>query len=216
MPPFKNRQHAGSLLAEELLRRGYGQPPPPLIFALPRGGVPVAYPIAQRLGAPLEVWVVRKLGAPGQEELALGAIAAGGGRVLNPHILEGLGVSQAELEQILAREQQELKRRERLYRGDRPLPEIKGKTLVLVDDGLATGATMKATLAAARAQGAGRLVVAAPVAPPETVAELSTQADEVICLQTPVPFQAVGLWYQDFPQVSDQEVLTLLEAARRG
>ncbi|GIW34132.1 phosphoribosyltransferase [Meiothermus sp.] len=216
MKPFKDRNQAGELLAQRLVELGYDQEPHLLVFGLPRGGVPVAYPVALRLRAPLDVWVVRKLGTPGHEELAMGAIASGGGRVLNQEIVESLQIS---ADTIAAAEQQqraELQRREQLYRGNRPFPNLSGQTVLLVDDGLATGATMKAAIAAAQAQHPKRLVVAVPVAPPDTVAEIQALVDEVVCLQTPAFFQAVGLWYEHFPQTSDEEVLALLQAARRS
>jgi len=213
MRPCKDRNQAGALLAERLVALGYDRQPNLLVFGLPRGGVPVAFQVARRLGAPLEVWVVRKLGTPGREELALGAIASGGGRVLNQEILDRVQLSSDTLAAIEQQQQAELERRERLYRGSRPFPELKGKTVLLVDDGLATGATMKAAIAAARPKQPARLVVAVPVAPPDTVAELEALVDEVVWLETPPFFQAVGLWYEHFPQTSDEEVLALLQAA---
>jgi putative phosphoribosyl transferase len=213
MRPFKDRNQAGALLAERLVALGYDRQPNLLVFGLPRGGVPVAFQVARRLRAPLEVWVVRKLGTPGHEELALGAIASGGGRVLNQEIVDSLQISAQTIATVEQQQQAELERRERLYRGSRPFPELKGKTVLLVDDGLATGATMKAAIAAARQKKPARLVVAVPVAPPDTVAEIQALVDEVVCLETPVFFQAVGLWYEHFPQTSDEEVLALLQAA---
>jgi putative phosphoribosyl transferase len=216
MKHFKDRNQAGELLAERLAELGYDQEPHLLVFGLPRGGVPVAFQVARRLKAPLDVWVVRKLGTPGHEELAMGAIASGGGRVLNQEIVESLQIS---LDTIAAVEQQqrvELERRERLYRGSRPFPDLTDQTVLLIDDGLATGATMKAAIAAARQKQPRRLVVAVPVAPPDTVAEIQALADQVVCLETPAFFQAVGLWYEHFPQTSDEEVLALLKAAHRS
>ncbi|WP_337868986.1 phosphoribosyltransferase [Meiothermus sp.] len=213
MKPFKDRNQAGALLAERLVALGYDRQPNLLVFGLPRGGVPVAFQVARRLGAPLEVWVVRKLGTPGHEELAMGAIASGGGRVLNQEIVDSLQVSADTLAAVEQQQRAELQRRERLYRGNRPFPDLKGRTVLLVDDGLATGATMKAAIAAARQHNPARLVVAVPVAPPDTVAELQALVDEVVCLETPAFFQAVGLWYEHFPQTSDEEVLALLQAA---
>jgi putative phosphoribosyl transferase len=214
MRPFKDRSQAGELLAERLVELGYDQQPNLLVFGLPRGGVPVAFQVARRLGAPLEVWVVRKLGTPGHEELAMGAIASGGGRVLNQEIVDSLQISAQAIAAVEQQELAELERRERLYRGQRPFPDLSGKTVLLVDDGLATGATMKAAIAAARQKKPARLVVAVPVAPPDTVAEIQSLVDEVVCLITPPFFQAVGLWYEHFPQISDEEVLALLQAAR--
>jgi len=213
MKPFKDRNQAGALLAERLVALGYDRQPNLLVFGLPRGGVPVAFQVARRLGAPLDVWVVRKLGIPGHEELAMGAIASGGGRVLNQEIVDSLQVSADTLAAVEQQQRAELQRRERLYRGNRPFPDLKGKTVLLVDDGLATGATMKAAIAAARQHHPARLVVAVPVAPPDTVAEIQALVDEVVCLETPAFFQAVGLWYEHFPQISDEEVLALLQAA---
>jgi putative phosphoribosyl transferase len=213
MKPFKDRNQAGALLAERLVALGYGRQPKLLVFGLPRGGVPVAFQVARRLGAPLDVWVARKLGTPGHEELAMGAIASGGGRVLNQEIVDSLQVSADTLAAVEQQQWAELQRRERLYRGNRPFPDLKGKTVLLVDDGLATGATMKAAIAAARQHHPARLVVAVPVAPPDTVAEIQALVDEVVCLETPAFFQAVGLWYEHFPQISDEEVLALLQAA---
>jgi putative phosphoribosyl transferase len=211
---FKDRNQAGLLLAHRLAELGYDQQAGLWVFGLARGGVPVAFQVAHHLRAPLDVWVVRKLGTPGHEELAMGAIASGGGRVLNQDIVDGLKVSAASIAQVESRELEELKRRERLYRGQRPFPRLAGQTVLLVDDGLATGATMKAVVIAAQPQQPGRLVVAVPVAPPDTVAELQAMVDEVVCLETPEVFQAVGLWYEHFPQTTDEEVLGLLEAAR--
>ncbi|MGK0619002.1 phosphoribosyltransferase [Meiothermus cerbereus] len=214
MRPFKDRSQAGELLAERLVELGYDQQPNLLVFGLPRGGVPVAFQVARRLGAPLEVWVVRKLGTPGHEELAMGAIASGGGRVLNQEIVDSLQISAQTIAAVEQQQLAELQRREQLYRGHRPFPDLRGKTVLLVDDGLATGATMKAAIAAARQKKPARLVVAVPVAPPDTVAEIQALVDEVVCLITPPFFQAVGLWYEHFPQTSDEEVLALLQAAR--
>lgn len=213
MKPFKDRNQAGALLAERLVALGYDRQPNLWVFGLPRGGVPVAFQVARRLGAPLDVWVARKLGTPGHEELAMGAIASGGGRVLNQEIVDSLQVSADTLAAVEQQQQAELQRREQLYRGNRPFPDLKGKTVLLVDDGLATGATMKAAIAAARQHHPARLVVAVPVAPPDTVAEIQALVDEVVCLETPAFFQAVGLWYEHFPQTSDEEVLALLQAA---
>ncbi|WP_027881178.1 phosphoribosyltransferase [Meiothermus rufus] len=216
MKRFKDRAQAGELLAQKLLELGYSQEPHLWVFGLPRGGVPVAYAVAQRLKAPLEVWVVRKLGTPGHEELAMGAIASGGGRVLNQEIVESLGLNPKTIAAVERQEQAELQQREQLYRGHRPFPSLKGQTVLLIDDGLATGATMQAALMAARSHQPKRLVVAVPVAPPDTVAKLRAIADEVVCLETPAFFQAVGLWYEHFPQVSDAEVLELLSKAQSG
>ena len=182
------------------------------MLGLPRGGVPVAWEVARRLGAPLDVFVVRKLGYPGHEELAMGAIASGGVRVLNPEVV-AYGVSRDAIERVTAREQVELERRERLFRGDRPRLPVAGRVAILVDDGLATGSTMRAAIRAVRQQGASRIVVAVPVAARSTCAEIEQEADEVVCAATPHPFHAVGLWYEDFSQTTDDEVRELLGPA---
>src|SRR5580704_10022853 len=205
---FRNRSEAGRLLAEKLT--AYANRSDVLVLALPRGGVPVAYEVARTLGAPLDVFLVRKLGVPGYEELAMGAVATGEVRVLNDQIVNGLDIPGYVIDAVAAHEQQELARRERLYRGGRPPPDVRGRTVVLVDDGLATGATMYAAIEALRQQNPARIVVAVPTASPETCEEMKTKADEVICAITPEPFQAVGRWYQDFSQTTDEEVEALL------
>jgi putative phosphoribosyl transferase len=191
----------------------YADRPDVLVLALPRGGVPVAFEVARALHAPLDVFLVRKLGLPGHEELAMGAIASGGVRVLNDDVVRALHVPEDVVETVAAAEQQELERRERIYRGDRPAPDARGRTIILIDDGLATGSTMRAAVAALRQQGPARIVVAVPVGAPETCAEFQDEADEAICGQTPEPFYAVGLWYSDFSQTTDEEVHDLLERA---
>ena len=206
--PFRNRREAGRLLAERLT--AYASRPDVLVLALPRGGVPVAYEVAQALGAPLDIFIVRKLGIPGYEELAMGAVATGGVRVLNEQIVGGLRIPEYIIDGVAAQEQQELARRERLYRGGRPPPEVRGKTIILVDDGLATGATMLAAVKALRQQQPARIVVAVPTAAAETCEELRKEVDEVICAMTPQPFEAVGRWYEDFTQTTDEEVRELL------
>jgi predicted phosphoribosyltransferase len=173
----------------------------------------VAYEVAQALHAPLEVFIVRKLGLPGREELAIGAIATGGVRVLNEELVRALELSREMIDAVTASAQQELERREHLYRDDRALPDVGGRTVILVDDGLATGSTMRAAVAALRQQGPARIVVAVPVGAAETCAELRTEADEVVCAHMPMPFYAVGLWYKDFTQTTDDEVHDLLERA---
>jgi predicted phosphoribosyltransferase len=212
---FRDRADAGRVLAEELVRRGYADDPHLLVLALPRGGVPVAYEVAKRIGAPLDVFLVRKLGVPGQEELAMGAIASGGVQVLNPEVVRHLQVPQEVINRAAAREEQELRRREREYRGDRPPPDVRGKTVLLVDDGLATGSTMRAAAVALRKLGPAKRVVAVPVAARETCDEFRDEVDDVLCPVTPEPFLAVGVWYEDFSQTTDEEVRELLEAARR-
>jgi len=208
---FRDREEAGELLGRELARR-LTKRDDLLVLALPRGGVPVAYGVARALDAPLDVFIVRKLGVPGHEELAMGAIASGGVRVLNREVLDSMPLSQAMIDAVAAREQQELERRESEYRGARPQIDVKDKTVVVVDDGLATGSTMRAAVAALRRMEPRRIVVAVPVAAESTCREFRAEgiADEVVCLRTPEPFQAVGLWYSDFTQTSDDEVHELL------
>jgi predicted phosphoribosyltransferase len=205
---FRNRAEAGRQLAEKLA--AYANKPDILVLALPRGGVPVGFEVADALGAPLDVFVVRKLGVPGYEELAMGAVATGGRRVLNDEIVRGLGIPETEIDGVVARELQELARRERLYRGDRPPPDVGGRTVILVDDGLATGATMRAAVRALRQRQPASIVVAVPTASPDTCEALRAEADDVICTMTPEPFFAVGHWYDDFTQTTDEEVHDLL------
>ncbi len=214
MPPlFRDRTDAGRRLAAALSE--YARRPDVIVLGLPRGGVPVAYEVARELGAPMDVFLVRKLGTPGHEELALGAIASGGVRVLNRRVIDMLAIPERTVAAVAAQEQQELERREREYRDGRPVPDLVGRTAILVDDGLATGSTMRAAAAAVRAQGPARTVVAVPVAAPETCEALRGEVDEVICAATPEPFRAVGFWYEQFEQTSDAEVRELLERARR-
>jgi len=201
---FRDRVEAGQRLAEALRR--YAGQDDVLVLALPRGGVPVAAELADALGAPLDLMLVRKLGTPGHEELALGAIASGGAIVFNDDLLAALGIARDTIDAIIERERKELARRDYAYRGARPPPEVAGKTVLLVDDGLATGATMRAAVQALRRQRPGRVVVAVPVAPPDTVERLRAEVDEVVALATPEPFFGVGHWYQDFSQTSDEEV----------
>lgn len=208
---FRDRHDAGRRLAVAL--ESYAGRPDVLVLALPRGGVPVAYEVACRLRVPLDVFVVRKLGVPGYEEFAMGAIASGGVRVLNADVVYGLGMLEREVSAVEAREREELARRERLYRGTRPPLALRDRTVILVDDGLATGATMRAAVAALRRLNPARIVVAVPVSDPSTCQELEHEADDVVCAVTPVPFLAVGRWYQDFSQTTDEEVRTLLDAA---
>jgi putative phosphoribosyl transferase len=205
---FRDRAEAGRLLADKLTR--YANRSDVAVLALPRGGVPVAFEVARALHAPLDVFLVRKLGVPGYEELAMGAIATGGVRVLNQDVVRALGISDDVIQSVAIREQQELERRERTYRGNRPGLDVRGRIVILVDDGLATGSTMRAAL---RRQEPARIIVAVPVGASETCHELWADADEVACLRTPEPFRAVGLWYEDFSQTSDQEVHELLERA---
>lgn len=211
---FHNRREAGRELAKRLAEFAGRQDV--LVLALPRGGVPVAYEVAEALKAPLDVFVVRKLGVPGYEELAMGAVASGGVRVLNRQTVEQLQISDRIIDQVTSKEQKELARRESLYRNGRPPPEVHGRTAILVDDGLATGATMKAAIEALRQQQPASIIVAVPVAAAETCEALRDLADEVICAFTPEPLYAVGAWYVDFSQTSDEEVRSLLAQARRG
>ena len=207
---FRNRIDAGRRLAEKLA--AYANRSDVLVLGLPRGGVPVGFEVARALGAPLDVFLVRKLGVPGYEELAMGAVASGGGRVLNDEIVRGLGISEHEIDAAVARELEELARREQLYRGDRPPPDIEGRTVILVDDGLATGATMRAASQALRQQHPARIVVGVPTASPDTCEALKAEADNVVCAMTPEPFFAVSHWYEDFTQTTDDEVRHLLRA----
>jgi predicted phosphoribosyltransferase len=209
---FRDRAHAGRRLGEKL--RHYSNRSDVLVLALPRGGVPVAYEVARALNAPLDVFLVRKLGFPGQEELAMGAIASGGARVLNTSLLQRLHVPAETIDAVAAKELRELERRERAYRGASPPPSVRGRTVILVDDGLATGATMHAAAAALRAQEPARIVVAVPVGAPSSCEEFGEAVDEVVCAETPEPFLAVGQWYDDFSQTTDEEVREILERSR--
>ncbi|HEY3490476.1 MAG TPA: phosphoribosyltransferase [Candidatus Deferrimicrobiaceae bacterium] len=211
MPRFRDRRDAGRKLAEKLIHL-VGQAGL-LVAALPRGGVIVADEIARALAAPLDVLVVRKLGAPGQEELAMGAIGPGGIRVLNRQVIRPLGITDRQIEEVARVEQAEIVRRERAYRGDQPPLALSGRIVLLVDDGLATGATMRAAIAVAKAGGAARVVVAVPGAPPDTAAAIAREADEMIVLETPPLFHAVGQLYREFDQVSDAEVCRVMAEA---
>lgn len=208
---FQNRSEAGRMLASRLQQ--YANRSDVLVLALPRGGVPVGYEVAVALNVPLDVFLVRKLGVPGHEELALGAIASGGVRVLNYDVVEALGIPEETIDTIAARERRELTRRQQEYRGSRPPADAQGHTIILVDDGLATGSTMRAAAAALRRQNPARLIIAVPVGAASTCEELKREADELICLMEPEPFHAVGLWYEDFGQTTDQEVRDLLQRA---
>ncbi len=212
---FPNRAEAGRLLAEKLEK--YAGRGDVIVLGLPRGGVPVAYEVSQRLGVSLDVFIVRKLGVPGFEELALGAIASGGVRVLNNDVVAALPNANELIESVTAREMAELERREQTYRDGRPAPDLHGRTVILVDDGLATGATMRAAVAALRQLGAAKIVVAVPVGAADTCRELENEVDETVCAIAPEWFQAVGQFYEDFSQTSDEEVRELLvRAARRN
>ncbi len=210
---FKDRAEAGRRLADRLQEF---RDENPIVLALPRGGVPVGYEVARALGAPLDVMIARKLGAPGHPELGIGAIAPGGVRVLNEEAIHMLGIREAEIDAIAAQEERELERRLRRFRGERPAPEIRGRTIILVDDGLATGVTAKAALRAIRKEGPRRIIFAVPVCASDTARALADEVDELLCLEAPPYFGAVGLWYQDFEQTSDEEVLELLSRAREG
>ncbi|HEX2081400.1 MAG TPA: phosphoribosyltransferase family protein [Longimicrobium sp.] len=213
-PRFRDRTHAGRVLAADL--REYAGRGDVLVLGLPRGGVPVAFQVAQALDAPLDVFIVRKLGVPGHEELAMGAIATGGVRVLNDAVVQALRIPDRVIDAVAAREQQELERRERAYRDGRPAPGVSGRTVILVDDGLATGATMRAAAQALRMQGPARLIIAVPVAAGQTCDEFRGEVDDVVCTATPEPFYGVGMWYEDFSQTSDAEVHDLLARAKRA
>jgi len=205
---FADRHDAGRRLAARLTH--YAGRGDVVVLALPRGGVPVAYEVAQALDAPLDVFVVRKLGVPGHEELAMGALASGGVMVLNNDVVASVGVTPDEIERVFARELETVRRQERAYRGDRPGVQVAGRTAIVVDDGLATGATMRAAVKALRDRGAAKIVVAVPTAPRETCELLRREVDEVVCATTPDPFMAVGLWYRDFAPVGDDRVRELL------
>jgi putative phosphoribosyl transferase len=208
---FRDRYDAGRQLAAEL--ESYQDDPRVLVLGLPRGGVPVAYEVAHALHAPLDVFVVRKLGVPGHRELAMGAIASGDIRVLNPDVIEPLQVSAPIIEAVAQYEKLELDRQQRTYRDDLPFPDLAGRTVIIVDDGLATGSTMRAAVQALRQLGPKRIVVAVPVGAAETCRNLRNEADEVVCAVTPHDFHAVSLWYEEFPQTTDEEVRRLLGAA---
>src|SRR5437764_1347804 len=210
---FRDRAEAGRTLATMFM--GYAGRPDLLVLALPRGGVPVAYEVARALGAPLDVFLVRKLGVPRHEELAMGAIASGGVRVLNRDVVQALDTPEQVIEDVAAAELRELERRERAYRDNRPPPDVRGKTVILVDDGLATGSSMRAATTALRQQGPSRIVVGVPVAAPEICEEFRDEVDEIVCAITPEVLYGVGVWYQDFSQTTDDEVRDLLAKAPR-
>jgi predicted phosphoribosyltransferase len=211
---FRDRREAGRFLASRLAH--YAGRPDVVVLALPRGGVPVAYEVARALNAPLDVFLVRKLGVPGHEELAMGAVATGGVRVLNERVVRALGMPAHVIDAVAQREQAELARRERAYRQGRPPPDVRGKTVILVDDGLATGATMRAAIRALRQIAPTRIVVAVPTASRDTCEALAAQVDEVVCATTPEPFYGVGAWYEDFSQTTDDEVRDMLARAEHA
>jgi putative phosphoribosyl transferase len=209
---LRNRQEAGRLLAKQLL--AYARRPDVIVLALPRGGVPVAFEVAQALQVPLDLCLVRKLGVPGQPELAMGAIGSGDVRVINGEIVEGLGISVTALNVVAAEELQELQRRDRVYRGDRPFPDLRGQTVILMDDGIATGSTMRAAIQVIRARSPERLIVAVPVAPRCVCDQLSPEVDCLVALLVPEHLSSISVWYRDFEQTSDEEVCQLLAIAR--
>ena len=210
---FKDRRGAGRKLAQKL--KDYAGRKDRIVLALPRGGVPVAYEVAKALNVPMDIFIVRKLGWPGHEEMAIGAIASGGVRVLNQDIVQYLNIPEALIDAVAQRELRELERREHAYRGDRPPLDVKNRTVIIIDDGLATGASMRAAVAGVRAHQPARIVIAVPTAAPETCESLKHEVDEVICATTPEPFYGVGRWYEDFSQTTDEEVRTLLQEANR-
>jgi len=209
--PFRDRTQAGQLLSRKLVR--YAECADVIVLALPRGGVPVGVEVAEALHAPLDVFLVRKLGAPGQEELAMGAIAAGGVRVLNDEVVRALGISPRVIDSVAVRESRELLRRDQLYRGRRLAPQVEGRTVILVDDGLATGSTMRAAIKALLQKRPNRIVVAVPVGAPPTCEELAGMVDEIVCYATPEPFYSVGFWYEDFSQATDEQIRAELQRA---
>ncbi|MBX9253777.1 phosphoribosyltransferase [Desmonostoc muscorum CCALA 125] len=212
---FKDRRFAGQVLARELA--AYGNRSDVVVLGLPRGGVPVAFEVAKALNAPLDVLVVRKLGVPDQEELAMGAIASGGVRILNQDIINLVNISDEVIARVAVQEERELGRREQVYRDNYPFPDLRGRTVILVDDGLATGATMWAAIVAVRKQQPAAIIIAVPVAARETYQQLEPEVDQIACVSTPSPFYSVGLWYENFPQTTDEEVRELLiEAAKNG
>jgi putative phosphoribosyl transferase len=210
---FANRTEAGQELALRL--RQYANRDDVIVLGAPRGGVPVAFEVAKELRAPLDVFVLRKLGVPGHEELAFGAIASGGVQILDPEIVEGLGITALDIKRVTRAEEQELERRERAYRGGRPPLDVSGLTVILVDDGIATGSSMRAAIRALWQMKPARIVIAVPVAPLSTCNELQFEVDELVCLEMPEPFYGVGQFYDDFSQVSDEQVKELLDSAAR-
>jgi putative phosphoribosyl transferase len=205
---LRNRIQAGQILASKLT--DYANRTDVLVLGLPRGGVPVAFEVAKALNVPLDISLVRKLAVPGHKELAMGAIASGGVRVFNYDVVRWLGISSKTIDEVTAREERELQRRDRVYRGDRPRPDVINRTIILVDDGIATGSTIRAAIVILQQQQPEQIVVAVPVAPAQTCEELKSEVDKVVCLMTPEPFYAIGLWYENFEQTTDEEVRELL------
>lgn len=210
---FNDRTDAGKRLAERLSE--YANREDVLILALPRGGVPVAFEVAKELNLKMDIFIVRKLGVPGNEELAMGAIASGNIRVLNEDVIRSFRIPQTEIDESTANELRELERRERIYRKNRLIPKISGSTVILIDDGLATGATMRAAVAAVKTKNPAKVIIAVPVAAPDTCNDFGSEVDEVICVATPEPFYGVGAWYEDFSQTTDKEVCELLDRAAK-
>lgn len=213
MQRFRDRVHAGQQLVDKL--QAYADRPDAIVLALPRGGLPVAFEVSQALHLPLDAFLVRKLGVPGQEELAMGAIAMGGMRVLNKDIIVSLGLSKETIESVAAVQEQELQRRNDLYRQGKAAPEVKDRAVILVDDGIATGATIRSAIAAITKMKPSRLIVAVPVSALDTFYVVKKEVDEIICLETPEPFYSVGSWYEDFPQTSDEEVQDFLSRSAK-
>ena len=211
---FEDRTEAGRLLASQLT--AYANRPDVIVLGLPRGGVPVAFEVAKALHVPLDIGLVRKLGVPGHKELAMGAIASGNVRVLNQDVIDWLGISDRVIDHVVAKEQEELERRNLVYRGNRPAPDVRNRTVILVDDGIATGATLRAAIAALRQQDPARIVVAVPVAPPSIRNQLQAEVDDVICVLAPEELYAIGVWYENFSQTTDDEVRDLLARADQG
>ncbi len=211
--PYRDRTAGGRALAAALREAGYGERDDLLVLALPQGGAPVGAAVAEALNAPLDLMMVRKLGVPGREELAMGAIASGGALVLHRRVAEQFGATEEQVERVIERERAELRRREWAYRGNRPEPVLAGRCLILIDDGLATGSTMQAAVEAVGTRSPAKVVVAVPVAPPDTLRAMSVLADDAVCPATPEPFYAVGRWYERFEQTSDEEVREILGGA---
>jgi putative phosphoribosyl transferase len=214
MQLFRNRKEAGQLLAEKL--KDYAKKPNLIVLALPRGGVPVAFEVAKALNAPLDIFLVRKLGVPGHEEFAMGAIATGGVRMLNENVIHGLHITREIIDQVTIKEQKELMRREEVYKGLRPEPELVDRDVILIDDGLATGASMQTAFNAIKKQRPASIIIGVPVAAPDVCSSFKKMADDIVCVYTPDSFMSVGRWYHDFSQTSDTEVIDLLKQAEKA